>query len=66
MLRYNIKNNDQLEAKERINFFLNALKATIVSCNVRIGFDLKEKQFVVQDIETELFSRIKLEELNNI
>ncbi|MGN2371881.1 hypothetical protein ACTFJW_17865 [Clostridium cagae] len=57
--------NYELEAKERINFFLNVLKTTMVSCNVRIGFDLKEKQFVVQDVETELFSRIKLEELNN-
>ncbi|MBY7008501.1 hypothetical protein FDC58_09870 [Clostridium botulinum] len=57
--------NYELEAKERINFFLNVLKTTMVSCNMKIGFDLKEKQFVVQDIETELFSRIKLEELNN-
>ncbi|WP_154698293.1 hypothetical protein [Clostridium botulinum] len=59
------KNNDQLEAKERINFFLNALKATMGTCNIKIGFDLKEKQFVIQDVETEMFSRIKLEKLNN-
>lgn len=57
--------NDKLEAKERINFFLNILQNTMKTCDMKLGFDLKEKKLVIQDVQTELFSRIGLEELNN-
>lgn len=57
--------NDKLEAKERINFFLNVLQKTMKTCDMKLGFDLKEKKLVIQDVQTELFSRIGLEELNN-
>ena len=58
-------NNNKLEAEERINFFLNALQRTMKVCNMKIGFDLKEKKLIIQDVQTELFSRIELEKLNN-
>ncbi|CAI3209851.1 hypothetical protein [Clostridium neonatale] len=57
--------NDKLEAKERINFFLNVLQKTMKTCDMKLGFDLKEKKLVIQDVQTKLFSRIGLEELNN-
>ena len=57
--------NDNLEAKERINFFLNFLQNTMKTCDMKLGFDLKQKKLVIQDVQTELFSRIGLEELNN-
>lgn len=57
--------NDSLEAEERINFFLNILQKTMKTCDMKIGFDLKEKKLVIQDVQTELFSRIELENLNN-
>lgn len=57
--------NDKLGAKERINFFLNVLQKTMKTCDMKLGFDLKEKKLVIQDVQTKLFSRIGLEELNN-
>lgn len=58
-------NNDKLEATERINFFANMLQMTMKTCEMKIGFDLKEKKLIIQDVQTELFSRIELEKLNN-
>ncbi|WP_315080792.1 hypothetical protein [uncultured Clostridium sp.] len=57
--------NDKLEAKERINFFLNMLQRTMKTCEMKIGFDLKENKLIIQDVQTELFSRVELGELNN-
>ena len=56
---------DKLEATERINFFVNMLQMTMKSCEMRIGVDLKEKKLVIQDVQTELFSRIEFDKLNN-
>ena len=58
-------NNNKLEATERINFFANMLQKTMKTCEMKIGFDLKEKKLIIQDVQTELFSRIELEKLNN-
>lgn len=60
-----MSNNDKLEAKERINFFVNMLQKIMKTCDMKIGFDLKENKLVIQDAQTELFSRIELENLNN-
>lgn len=57
--------NDKFEAQERINFFLGIIQKTMKACNIMIGFDLKEKKLIIQDLQTELFSRIELEKLND-
>ena len=57
--------NDKLEAKERIEFFVNMLQKTMKTCEMKIGFDLKENKLVIQDVKTELFSRVEIEKLNN-
>ena len=57
--------NNKLEATERINFFVNMLQMAMKSCEMKIGVDLKEKKLVIQDVQTELFSRIEFEKLNN-
>lgn len=60
-----MKDNDKLEAKERIDFFVNILQKTMKSCDMKLGWDLTQKKLVIQDVQTELISRIELEKLNN-
>lgn len=56
--------NDKLEAKERIDFFVKMLQTTMKNCDMKLGFDLKENKLVIQDVQTELFSRVELIKLN--
>lgn len=61
-----MKNDKQeLEAKERMQFFINILQKTMKSCDMKVGFDLKQKKLVIQDVESQLVCRIDLIELNN-
>lgn len=57
--------NDRLEAKERIDLFVQTMQVVMKSCGVKIGWDLKQKKLVIQDVQTELISRVELENLNN-
>lgn len=54
------------QAKENIDFVLTTLQQAMKISGVAIGFDLVNKKLVLQDVKTELISRVDLEELNKI
>ncbi|KOC33880.1 hypothetical protein [Clostridium botulinum] len=54
------------EARDNMNLLLNVLQTTMKSTGIAIGWDLKNKKLVLQDVKTGLISRVNLEELNKI
>lgn len=54
------------QAKENIESVLMVLQQAMKTSGVAIGFDLVNKKLVLQDVKTELISRVDLTELNKI
>ncbi|KEI16861.1 hypothetical protein Z959_08500 [Clostridium novyi B str. ATCC 27606] len=52
------------EARDNMNLFLSVLQVTMKTTGIALGWDLKNKKLVLQDVKTGLISRINLEELN--
>lgn len=57
---------DKEQAIDNINLVLMVLQQTMKTAGVAIGFDLKNKKLVLQDIKTQLISRVDLDELNSV
>ena len=55
---------DKEQARENINLFLTVLQQTMKTTGVAIGWDLENKKLVLQDVKTELITRVDLTELN--
>ena len=47
-----------------MNLFLSVLQVTMKTTGIALGWDLKNKKLVLQDVKTGLISRVNLEELN--
>ncbi|NFF59787.1 hypothetical protein FDB08_02485 [Clostridium botulinum] len=54
------------EARDNMNLFLSVLQMTMKTTGIALGWDLKNKKLVLQDVKTGLISRVNLEELNKI
>ncbi|KEH90590.1 hypothetical protein [Clostridium botulinum] len=52
------------EARDNMNLFLSVLQVTMKTTGIALGWDLKNKKLVLQDVKTGLISRVNLEELN--
>lgn len=52
------------QAKENMDFVLMMLQRAMKTSGVAIGFDMMNKKLVLQDVKTQLISRIDLEDLN--
>ncbi len=52
------------EARDNMNLLLTVLQQTMKTTGVALGWDLKNKKLVLQDVKTKLVSRVDLEELN--
>lgn len=55
---------DKKEARDNMNLFLTVLQKTMKTTGIALGWDLKNKKLVLQDVKTGLISRVNLEELN--
>lgn len=57
---------DKYEFKNNVDFSLNLIVDTLASFNLIIGFDLKNKKLVFKDIDSDLITRVNLEDLNKV
>ena len=55
----------QEQAKENMNLFLMVLQQTMKTTGIALGWDLENKKLVLQDVSTQLITRIELTDLNS-